>query len=401
MKDHLPFAFRGALPWIAFTTVLFWFNYSARAMLSPLLVSMEADMNLGHTAATSLLFMQGLGFCAAQFACGFCLSRICPFFMTGGCIVASGLVLTAMLTVHGLGQGRLVFMVFGFTAGFYFPSAMAVLSSLVFPGDWGKAVAVHELAPNVGFILLPLLAQAGLLLGSWQTVFAALGVLMVLMGAAFFAFGKGGRACTAPPSFRGVSGLVRDPALAALVLLITTTAMGEFSVFSVLQIYLVGEQGFAPHAANMAISAVRLVTPLAVVAGGWAADRYSVYRAMTGGMISHAVALGLMCVPGAPVMALLGLGIQVAAVAMLFPVIFKAMAFVFPADQQPLVMSLSMPVSGLMASALAPLYLGWCGEYFSFAAGFATLAILSLACLGAVACLARRHGHCGDGPAPV
>lgn len=401
MKSESPFAFRGALPWITFVTVLFWLNYSARTILSPLLVSMEADMGLGHAAATSLLFMQGLGFCAAQFACGFCLSRIRPFHMTGGCIVASGLVLMTMLTVRSLDQGRLVFLLLGFSAGFYFPAAMSTLSSLVEPRDWGKAVAVHELAPNVGFILLPLLAQAGLLLTSWQGVFAMFGGLMALVGAAFLAFGKGGGTRAARPSFRGLSGIVRDPALAAIALLLTTGLIGEFSVFSVLQIYLVGEQDFAPGAANMAISAARLVTPLAVVAGGWAADRCNIYRVVAAGMIAHAVALGLMCVPGMPAMALLGLGIQAAAVAMLFPAIFKVMAGAFPSDQQPLVMSLSMSVSNLISSALAPLFFGWCGEYFSFAVGFGTLAVLSLICLVAVACLARRHARLGDSPAPV
>ena len=84
MTGEPPFLFRGALPWTAFVAVLFWLNYSARAMLSPLLVSVEADLGVGHAAATSLLFMQSLGFCVAQFSCGFLLSRIRPFRMTGG-----------------------------------------------------------------------------------------------------------------------------------------------------------------------------------------------------------------------------------------------------------------------------------------------------------------------------
>ena len=61
-------------------------------------------------------------------------------------------------------------------------------------------MAVHELAPNVGFIFLPLLAQAGLLIATWQGVFALLGGFMALVGGAFLLFGKGGRAYSAPPS---------------------------------------------------------------------------------------------------------------------------------------------------------------------------------------------------------
>lgn len=396
MKGEPPFLFRGALPWTAFVAVLFWLNYSARAMLSPLLVSVEADLGVGHAAATSLLFMQSLGFCVAQFSCGFLLSRIRPFRMTGGSVLASGLVLIAMLTVHSLSRGRLMFMLFGFTAGFYFPAAMATLSSLVYPRDWGKAVAVHELAPNVGFIFLPLLAQAGLLIATWQGVFALLGGFMALVGGAFLLFGKGGRAYSAPPSFRGVSGMVRDPALGAIVILLAIATIGEFSVFSVLQIYLVGEQGFRPGTANIVISLARLVTPLAVVIGGWAADRRDVYRVVGIGLTVHAVALGLMCVPGARTPALIGVGMQAASIAVLFPSIFKAMAQAFPADRQPVLMSLSMPVSSVISAGLAPLFLGWCGEYLSFAVGFATVAVASLVGLIAVFYLARRHARCGE-----
>lgn len=396
MTGEPPLSFRRALPWTAFVAVLFWLNYSARAMLSPLLVSVEADLDVGHAAATSLLLMQSLGFCAAQFSCGFLLSRIRPFRMTGGSIFASGLALVAMLTVDSLNRGRLMFMLFGFTAGFYFPAAMATLSSLVYPRDWGKAVAVHELAPNVGFILLPLLAQAGLLFTSWQGVFALLGGLMLLVGGAFLLFGEGGRAYSAPPSFRGVSDMVGDPAMWAIVALLAIATIGEFSVFSVLQIYLVGDQGFEPHTANLAISLARLVTPLAVVAGGWAADRRDIYRVVGAGLAVHAAALGLMCVPGARALALIGLGLQAASIAVLFPSIFKAMTQAFPADRQPVLMSLSMPVASIISAGLVPLFLGWCGEYFSFAAGFAAVAAASLASLIAVAYLARHYAQGGE-----
>ena len=49
-----PYDFRRALPWTAFVAMLFWLNYSGRATLSPLLVSVERDLEIGHAAATSL-----------------------------------------------------------------------------------------------------------------------------------------------------------------------------------------------------------------------------------------------------------------------------------------------------------------------------------------------------------
>lgn len=59
------------------------------------------------------------------------------------------------------------------------------------------------------------------------------------------------------------------------------------------------------------------------------------YRVVGIGLTVHAVALGLMCVPGARTLALIGVGMQAASIAVLFPSIFKAMAQAFPADRQP------------------------------------------------------------------
>jgi NNP family nitrate/nitrite transporter-like MFS transporter len=42
-------------------------------------------------------------------------------------------------------------VVLGFAAGFYLPSAIATITSLVDKRHWGKAIAIHELAPNLAF----------------------------------------------------------------------------------------------------------------------------------------------------------------------------------------------------------------------------------------------------------
>ena len=88
---------------------------------------------------------------------------------------------------------------------------MATLSSLVFPKDWGKAVAIHELAPNTGFILIPLLAQAGLMFTDWRGVFAIMGVLMICTAGAFLLWGRGGNTRTDAPSFKGCGVLLKTP----------------------------------------------------------------------------------------------------------------------------------------------------------------------------------------------
>ena len=167
-KD-IPMPFRTALPWTGFVALLFLLNYMSRSTLTPLLVSIEEDLGIGHAQATSLLLMQSAGFSSALAASGFLLSRFKPRQIATIPLAIAGGILLLMPLVHTLGQARLVFIAFGLGVGFYFPAGMATLSSLVFPKDWGKAVAIHELAPNTGFILIPLLAQAGLMFTDWPS----------------------------------------------------------------------------------------------------------------------------------------------------------------------------------------------------------------------------------------
>ena len=295
MPDTKQYSFAKALSWVAFVALMFWLNYSARSTLSPMLISVELDLNIGHTSSTSLLLMQSIGFSTAFFLSGFCLCRMRPRHMSGMSILLSGMVLAAMPWADSMLKVRIVFLLFGFFAGFYFPAGMATLTSLVENKDIGKAIAVHELAPSLGFILIPLIAQGLLLMTTWRKVYAIFGGLMIVTGIMFMLLAKGGRSYSPPPSFRGISVMLKNPATAAVFILMTIATIGEFSVFSILQIFLVNSANFQPEAANLAISTSRLATPLGVVIGGLAADRLNPYICMGACLLLHAAAMILMC----------------------------------------------------------------------------------------------------------
>ncbi|MEI3478955.1 MAG: MFS transporter [Bilophila sp.] len=136
-KDR-PMPFRTAMPWAGFVALLFLLNYMSRSTLTPLLVSIERDLHVGHAQATSLLLMQSAGFSAALALSGFLLSRFRPRQVAAVPLALAGCVLLLMPFVQTLGQARAAFVAFGFGVGFYFPAGMATLSSLVYPKDWEK-----------------------------------------------------------------------------------------------------------------------------------------------------------------------------------------------------------------------------------------------------------------------
>lgn len=390
-KDiSLPMPFAQAWGWAFFVALLFLLNYMARSTLSPVMVSLEQDMNVGHAQATSLLLMQGIGFASTQAVVGFIVGRIPPARVAAASLMLIGVCLMSMLLVTQLWQARIVFLLFGFSAGLYFPAGMATLGSLVYAKDWGKAVGIHELAPNVGFILIPLIAQGALLFTNWRGVFAIMGVCTLLTGLAFALWGRGGSSPTAAPSFRGSADMLCSPATWVITLLLAVTMSGEFSVFSVLQIFLVSEAGYDPQTANGLLSLSRLATPLAVFFGGWAADHWRPLPILRCCLLLHAVALGCMS-SGHAMLILVGGCAQALTIAVCFPSLFKAISACFAMNKQPILLSLTMPGASLVSAGLMPWFFGLCGQYANFGWGFLTLAAFSALSVLALPVL-RRYG---------
>lgn len=383
MNLKTPLDFKSALPWAIFVTTLFWLNYMSRSALSPLLVYFETDLKIGHSSSTSVMLLQSIGFAISLFVSGFLLSKIKPRTMVGTSLILSSLPLLFMPWVEHINQARLLFFCLGLGAGLYFTAGIATLSDLVYPKDWGKAVAVHELAPNLGFICIPLIVQFFLMFTDWKGSFVGMGCLMFTAGVSFLIWGQGGRTHCSPISFAGCKYLLKNPASWAVLILMSSTIMGEFSIFSVLQLFLVNELKFSPDTANVLLTVSRLATPVAVMAGGYAADHFNPLVILRTCLTIQAVALGAMAMPQLYLI-IGGIIVQAICIAFVFPSLFKAYTPIFKTDEQPILLSLSMPLACVFALGIVPFFLGICGEYLSFKIGFIIVAVISLASVLAV-----------------
>ena len=383
---HMPF--RQALPWISFVTLLFCFVYSARSILTPLLVSIETTLEIGHAQATTLLLTQSIGFSVALFISGFTLSMIRPARVMAFSVVGSGLCFLCAPLVTNLSETRWLFMAFGLCAGLYLPAALTTLASITLVRDWGKTVGIHELAPPLSFIAVPVVAQLVLDHTTWQGVLFLMGAAMTVLGTLFVFVGRGGQSTVPPTSLAGCRNLVTHWPPLALGVLFIFSMVGEFSVFSVLQLYFVDALGFTPENANHMLSLTRLVSPLAVLGGGIIADRWNIFSIIRWSLVAHALTLVLMALDF-HLPALIGASLQGFTIGVLFPAVFKALVVCFSLEEQPIILSLFMPFGGLFSVGVVPFILGYCGEYATFGVGFLGLAAVSLACVMLVTPLER------------
>ncbi len=380
--------FRRALPWVCCVTLMFLLSYCGRGALSPLFPYLEAAWNVGHAQATSLLFAQGVGLSISLGLGGILLSRIRARTMVSLSLCLSGVCFMLIPLCDSLNEARFAFFVFGLTAGLYFPAGMTTLGTLVSYKDWGKAVGIHELAPNVGFVLFPLVAQGLLLLTGWRGVLGVWGGLMLLAGLAFARFGRGGHDYAERPSIRGGLELLGHPTLWMFMYLLVVALIGEYAVYSVLPLHLVQTYGLEPDKANYLLSLSRLAAPFMVILGGWASDVFPVRRFLTFSLLLHTLALVFIGLPVFP-LTVVGMILQSAAIAMTYPALFKLLGECYPGDKQPMVLSLSMPASGLLGSGVAPSLLGLAGETVGFGWGILAVSVFSLICVPMVLSVRR------------
>ena len=73
--------------------------------------------------------------------------------------VALGVALLFIGLSRQLWMVRSGFFARGMAAGLHLPSGISTLTELVNPRHWGKAISIHELAPNSSFVAAPLLAE--------------------------------------------------------------------------------------------------------------------------------------------------------------------------------------------------------------------------------------------------
>jgi NNP family nitrate/nitrite transporter-like MFS transporter len=78
---------------------------------------------------------------------------------------------------------RVSLILVGVGTGLYFPSGIPTLTALVEDREEGKALAFHELGPNLSFVLAPIGAVFALRFLSWQAVLFALACIGAVAGA--------------------------------------------------------------------------------------------------------------------------------------------------------------------------------------------------------------------------
>ncbi len=363
---------------IAFLTAIFYLNFGSRILLGPFLPVIERELGLGHGGAGSLFLFIQIGYASGLLGSGFVSWRLTHRRTVVLSSIGVGLAMIALSRATSLVEMYLWLVMVGLTAGLYLPTGIATITELVEEPHWGKAMAVHELAPSLAYITAPLLAEALLTVTSWRNVLAIVGGGAVVLGVCFRFWGQGGTRQGDAPRLETVRRLVREPGLWVMACLFAMGVGASLGVYTMLPLFLVSEIGLGRAAANTVTGLSRLSSLAMTLVSGWLTDRVGHRRALTLSLVATGViTVGLGLLTG-PVVTPLLVFCQAAAAVLFFPPAFAAISRLFPAQMRNLAISLSTMVATAVGAGLLPSAIGYLAEAASFSLAFVLVGVAAI-----------------------
>ncbi len=366
---HDRLAFRSQLLPLFFLTAIFFLNFTVRIIISPLLPTVTEDMNLSRDQAGSFFLITASGYFVALLCSGFVSSRLLHKKTIVLSALGSGMALIAAGLSPTLTFMRLSFFAAGMASALYMPSGIALLTASLSPKNWGKGIGIHELAPNLSFLLAPVLCEALLLWISWRNVLITVGLATIILGLGFHRFAGIADFRGESPRLKSFLPLMATPSFWLMITLFSVGVTGTLGVYSMLPLYLVKEHGLVQAETNTLITLSRMFTLPMPFAVGWLSDRFGLKPTLMAVlMITGMATLLTGILTGAMIKA--AIFIQAMSAVSFFPPAFAALSRIGTREARNIAVSFTIPIAFLVGGGVIPILIGLAGEKDLFSLGF-------------------------------
>ena len=362
---------------VLFLVVIFLINFIARIVLSPLLPTIERELGISHGEAGSFFFLISGGYLLGLLGSGFLASRSTHKLTIVISSAGVGLALLGISSASNLWTMRLGLLGLGMAAGLYIASAIATITSLIEQQNWGKAIAVHELAPNLAFFASPFVAELFLRWSTWRTALSFLGIASLIASLAYHRLGRGGEFAGQSPASGAFLLLTRMPAFWLMGVLFGVGVGSTIGVYAMLPLYLVSERQMDPSWANTVVAFSRSYGPILGVLGGWVSDKLGPKHTMVSSLTFTGIATFLLGPISSSWISAVVLFQPLLAV-WFFPAAFAALAAITPPSARNLAVAFTVPFGYIIGGGAIPTFIGIMGDTGSFSIGFIVTGMLIL-----------------------
>jgi len=279
-------------------------------------------------------------------------------------------------TFESLAAIRLGLFFLGYGAGLYLQSGLATILALVSPSYVARGMSVHELAPNLGFVVAPLVCTTILLYYSYHVVLYSLGALLICVAGIYMVRGYNGVMQTKGMDRKSMGAVLKMGPFWQMVVLLSLAICSTLGLYSMLPLYLITEHAMEKEAANTLVAFSRISSVFMPLVGGWMGDRIGNgkvlrYILFTAGILT--IPMGLLS--GIPLLVFVVLQPMVAVC--FFPSAFAVLSHLGGSAARGTAVALCVPVSFLLGGGVLPMCIGFMGDSFSLAVGFSVVGVVT------------------------
>ncbi|MFC1823380.1 MFS transporter [Thermodesulfobacteriota bacterium] len=353
---------------IFFLAGLFFLTFISRFIFAPLMPVIEQELAITHSQAGTFFLMISLGFLIASVMSGFVSSIIKHRGALTLSTLGIALALLAFYLTNSLWAIRGIMLLLGMAAGLHTPSAIATITAMVNRNDWGKALAIHQLAPPLSLILGPLLTVALLGWLSWRTILALLGCVTILVSLAFIRYCPCGDFPGDAPRPALVKEVVSERSFWIMIVLFALAMGGSVGIYAMLPLYLVTERGLDHELGNTLVGLSQISGLFMIFFAGWLTDRIGEKRAIAAALLASGIAtimLGMLSGGWLKLMVFL----QPAMLACYFPAGFSALSRIVQPGLRSIAASFGPSISFVLGGGILPAAIGYMGQTYSFGLG--------------------------------
>ena len=357
--------------------MIVFLNLFSRSLVAPLLVELENAFHISHAGASRFFFVISIGYAVALIFSGYVNAAI---HHKGSIILSITIIGLGQIIIglaDSLGTVYVALLLMGIGAGFYAPSGVATITSFVHPDNWGRALSLHEIGPNLGFVAAPLWATLLTFFLPWRGVFLITGGICILIALLYTRYLDVGRFPGEAPSFARLGLIVRERSFWIIAILFLFAAGGVQGTYALMPAYLITEVGMEAAKANNLVSLSRIPPLFMIMTVGYLYDRFGAVRTLFGLLLLSGLSVTFLGFArgGAVTTAVF---IQPMCTAMFFPAGLTVLSAIGPPAARNLLFSTMFVFISVFAMGVVPLFFGYMGDYFSFTLGFILFGLATL-----------------------
>ncbi len=363
----------GASVFLAFLFFLWFMNFSARTIFSPLMPLIEDEFMISHAKASSIYVFSSLGYGIALFLSGMFCGHFGYKKSILVSILATACVFFSIPAVKSFSVLCLFSFILGLSTAVYLPSIIPLITEYYEERLWGRSIAIHDSAASMSIFAAPFIALFFLGFLPWRQIFTVFGVIFVAMALVFWLVA--GEVKIHKRERVPLLSFLKNSSLWIMGAIWTFAAGANLGVYYVVPLYLTKELLFDIGHANTIFGWSRIGGIIVAVLTGFIVDRFSLKKIMFIFLFLSGLLTVLLTAAGRDSIAT-WLFIQASVVMGFFPVGLVAISRMFGREQRSMATGFIVTLGVIFGLGVVPYFLGLAGDLMSFRFGILIFGIL-------------------------